>query len=125
MTFNFNKNWRTTTALCVVSTIAVATTAYAANNGGLSNWDKRLHLNRFIKLFAEIENNKGSNKDDIEQGQQSEIDKWKLCVPISRSQSDLPSKVIPARINGHHARRHAGAAQPIYRKVTLTLFDDE
>lgn len=64
MTFEFKKNWRATTALCIVSTIAVATTAYAANSDGLSNWDKRFHLNRFFKLFAEVENNKGGNKDN-------------------------------------------------------------
>jgi len=62
MTFKFKTNWRTTTALCVVSTIALAaTTAYAAGNGGLSNWDKRLQINRFLKLFAAIENGKGNN----------------------------------------------------------------
>ena len=61
----FKNNWRTTTALCIASTIAVATTAYASNSGGLSNWDKRFHLNRFLKLFAEVENNKGNgNKDN-------------------------------------------------------------
>ena len=61
----FKNNWRTTTALCIASTIAVATTAYASNPGGLSNWDKRFHLNRFLKLFAEVENNKGKgNKDN-------------------------------------------------------------
>ncbi len=68
MTFKLKKHLRTTTALCIASTIAVATTAYAANSGGLSNWDKRLHLNRFLKLFAEIEtgnsNNKNNNKDN-------------------------------------------------------------
>jgi phospholipase C len=63
MTFNFRTNWRTTTALCIASTIALATTAYAANSGGLSNWDKRLHLNRFLKLFAEIENGKNNNNN--------------------------------------------------------------
>src|SRR5579864_5746960 len=46
----FKSHWRTTTALCIVSTIAVATTAYAGN-GGLSNWDKRFHLNRYLKMF--------------------------------------------------------------------------
>jgi phospholipase C len=64
MTFNFKTNWRTTTALCIASTIAFATTAaYAANHGGLSDWDKRFHLNRFLKLFAEIESGKNNNKD--------------------------------------------------------------
>ncbi len=63
MTFKFKKHLRTTTALCIASTIAVATTAYAANSGGLSNWDKRLHLNRFLKLFAEVEGTKNTKND--------------------------------------------------------------
>jgi phospholipase C len=63
MPFNFRTHWRTTTALCIASTIALATTAYAANSGGLSNWDKRFHLNRFLKLFAEIENGKNNNNN--------------------------------------------------------------
>src|ERR1700743_1250568 len=80
MTFKFKTNWRTTTALCVVSTIALATTAVAANNGGLSNWDKSLHLNRFLKLFGALENeankveNKGKDKDPT--------DKLKTASPI-------------------------------------------
>ena len=62
MTFKFKNHLRTTTALCIASTIAVAaTTAYASGLGGLSNWDKRFHLNRFHKLFAAIENGKNNN----------------------------------------------------------------
>src|SRR5579872_7498655 len=50
MTLKFKNHWRTTTALCIASTIALAaTTAYASGLGGLSNWDKRFHLNRFHK----------------------------------------------------------------------------
>src|SRR5690348_13165569 len=45
MTFTFRKHWRTTSALCVVSAIAVTTAAYAANTGGHSDWDKRPHPN--------------------------------------------------------------------------------
>jgi phospholipase C len=63
MTFKFKNHWRTTTALCIASTIALAaTTAYASGIGGLSNWDKRFHLNRFLKLVAELENGKNDNK---------------------------------------------------------------
>jgi phospholipase C len=69
MTFDYKKNWRTTTALCVVSTIAVATAAYAANSGGLSDWDKRLHPNRFKQienLLSKIENDANKSKDPTE-----------------------------------------------------------
>ena len=68
MTFNFKTDWRTTTALCIVSTIALATTAYAANHGGLSDWDKRFHLNRFLKLFAEVEAGKNNKDKDPSNG---------------------------------------------------------
>jgi phospholipase C len=48
MTFNFKKQWRTTTALCIASTIAVTTAAYAANYGGRSDWDRRPHHNHHM-----------------------------------------------------------------------------
>jgi len=38
----FKKRWRTTTALCIVSTLAVGTVAYAADMGR-SSWDTRSH----------------------------------------------------------------------------------
>jgi phospholipase C len=73
MTLNLKKDWRTTTALCFVSTIAVATAAYAAN-GGRSNWDKRPHHNR----FANQDNNKnGNNNKD-----KDPADKLKTASPI-------------------------------------------
>ena len=50
------KSWRTTTALCVVSTVAVATAAYAASHSnGVSNWDLRPHHNRFANTGNKIE----------------------------------------------------------------------
>ena len=40
--FEFKKRWRATTALCIVSTLAVGTVAYAAD-WGRSSWDTRSH----------------------------------------------------------------------------------
>jgi phospholipase C len=40
--FEFKRRWRATTALCIVSTLAVGTVAYAANSGR-SNWDMSSH----------------------------------------------------------------------------------
>ncbi|MET0219620.1 MAG: phosphoesterase, partial [Tardiphaga sp.] len=40
------KSWRATTALCVIATLAIQTTAYAA--GGISDWDTRAHPNRYV-----------------------------------------------------------------------------
>ena len=54
-----NLKWRTTTALCIVSTMAVATAAYAASNGR-SSWDLRSHPNRFINLFANAQKPAGN-----------------------------------------------------------------
>jgi phospholipase C len=40
------RKWRTTTAICLASTVAVATVAYA-QTAGRSGWDLRAHPNRF------------------------------------------------------------------------------
>jgi phospholipase C len=64
MTFNFKTRLRTTTALCIVSTIAVAATAYAANSGGLSSWDMRQHPNRFLKNVIKEINQEASGKNN-------------------------------------------------------------
>jgi phospholipase C len=40
--FDLSRRWRATTALCIVSTLAVATASYGAE-WGRSNWDKRSH----------------------------------------------------------------------------------
>jgi phospholipase C len=56
MTFNFKTNWRTTTALCIVSTIAFATTAYAANFGGLGGLGGFGALGALEQLIIDIEN---------------------------------------------------------------------
>jgi phospholipase C len=42
-TFDLRRRWRTTTALCIVSTLAVVTASYAAD-WGRSNWDSRSHF---------------------------------------------------------------------------------
>ena len=43
MGLTLKKSWRATTALCVIATFAIQTTAYAA--GGVSDWDTRAHPN--------------------------------------------------------------------------------
>jgi phospholipase C len=75
MTLNLKKNWRTTTALCFVSTIAVATAAYAAN-GGRSSWDKRPHHNRFADNAKNTDKNNNNKKD------KDPADKLKTASPI-------------------------------------------
>jgi phospholipase C len=68
MTFNFRNHWRTTTSLCFVSTIAVATMAYAAN-GGRSNWDHIPYHNHHTNKGGDNDrgnnnhNNQGNNGD--------------------------------------------------------------
>ncbi len=56
------KNWRTTTALCVVSTMAVATASYAAGDWGRSSWDLRSHPNRFL---AQLQNTINQDLNNI------------------------------------------------------------
>jgi phospholipase C len=66
--FNFRTRWRATTALCIASTMAVATASYAANSG-VSNWDTRAHLNRFKvvqDIFKQIQNDANAKSDPTE-----------------------------------------------------------
>ncbi len=42
LSFSLKNRWRATTALCVVSTLAIVTASYGAE-WGRSNWDKRKH----------------------------------------------------------------------------------
>ena len=57
MTLNFKTHWRTTTALCIATTIALATTAYAANLGGAIE-----HLVADLEHGNNGNNNNGNNK---------------------------------------------------------------
>jgi len=64
MTFSFKVHWRTTTALCIASTIAVTTAAYAANHNGRSDWDLRPHhLNNANNNNGNNGNNGKKDKD--------------------------------------------------------------
>jgi phospholipase C len=56
-TFDLRRRWRTTTALCIVSTLAVVTASYAAD-WGRSNWDSRSH---FHPGEQNQNNNNGNN----------------------------------------------------------------
>jgi phospholipase C len=58
------RKWRSTTALCIVSTVAIATLSYAGDGHGRSNWDKRPHKSdRGDKNDKQGKNNKGNAKD--------------------------------------------------------------
>jgi phospholipase C len=64
-TFNLRTRWRATTALCIASTMAVASASYAAD-WGRSSWDKRKHPNRFNvvqDIIKKIENDANGKKD--------------------------------------------------------------
>jgi phospholipase C len=64
-TFNLRTRWRATTALCIASTMAVASASYAAD-WGRSSWDKRRHPNRFNvvqDIIKKIENDANGKKD--------------------------------------------------------------
>jgi phospholipase C len=64
-TFNLRTRWRVTTALCIASTMAAATAAYAGKFG-LSDWDTRAHPNRFAvvqDIIKKIEDDAKGKKD--------------------------------------------------------------
>jgi len=69
MTFSLKQHWRTTSALCFASVIAVTTAAYAANFAGHSDWDKRPHPNH----------HNGNNGNDHDKGNESGV---KTASPI-------------------------------------------
>jgi phospholipase C len=70
--FELRKKWRATTALCIVSTLAVGTAAYAAD-WGRSSWDKRSHSHA---------GNPNQSGHDSEDKGSHESDKAKTATPI-------------------------------------------
>src|SRR5580700_12285067 len=63
MTFNFKTNWRTTTALCIASTIAFATAAHAASP--LSLLDQLIaDLENDLRILSLTGNNNNNNNKD-------------------------------------------------------------
>ena len=77
-TFNLRKRWRATTALCIVSTMAVVTAGYAANNFGRSDWDLRAHPNR----HNDHGNNNGGNQNGGNGNGQGSTEAGKTASPI-------------------------------------------
>ena len=60
-TLSSRTRFRATTALCLASTVAFVTAAYASD-WGRSGWDKRLHFNRFMNNNEH--NNNGNNNNN-------------------------------------------------------------
>jgi phospholipase C len=77
MSFDFKNSLRTTTAICLISTISVATAAYAASSGGLSDWDKRPHHTNDGKNGGKDNGNDNGNNND-----KNPADKLKTASPI-------------------------------------------
>jgi phospholipase C len=61
--FELRKKWRATTALCIVSTLAVGTAAYAADLGR-SSWDKRTHSHAGTQNLSDHDGDKGNHASD-------------------------------------------------------------
>jgi phospholipase C len=73
------RKWQATTALCVVSMVAVATAGYAANKMGRSSWDLRSHPNRFID---KADKDLGAKKPGKGNGGGDPSDSTKTASPI-------------------------------------------
>src|SRR6201996_8732935 len=58
-TMTSRTRFRATTALCLASTVAFVSAAYA-HDWGRSSWDKRPHLNRFLKEILALEESKNN-----------------------------------------------------------------
>ncbi len=86
MIFDFKNSLRATTAICLVSTVSIATVAYAASWGGVSNWDKRPHHNRFAHDGRNGGNNGNHNGSGNGNGNNNNnndpADKLKTASPI-------------------------------------------
>jgi len=77
------RKWQATTALCVVSMVAVATAGYAASNMGRSSWDLRSHPNRFInKVDNLLDKDSGIKKPGKGNGGGDSSDGVKTVSPI-------------------------------------------
>jgi phospholipase C len=68
------KRWRATTALCIVSTLAVGTVAYAADSGR-SSWDTRSHSDQ-------NQNNNGKNGNNGNNNSKNPGETAKTASPI-------------------------------------------
>ena len=77
MTFSLKKHWRTTSALCFASVIAVTTAAYAASHGGHSDWDKRPHPNHHNGNNGNNGDNDGHGKDH-DSGAKTASPRWEI-----------------------------------------------
>jgi phospholipase C len=86
MIFDFKNSLRTTTAICLISTMAVATAAYAASSGGLSDWDKRPHQTNKGNGNNNGKNNDGNNNNgnnnNGNNNDKNPADKLKTASPI-------------------------------------------
>src|ERR1700731_3611485 len=81
--FEFKRRWRATTALCIVSTLAVGTVAYAANSGR-SNWDTRSHSPNGDQNQNDNNDNNGKNGKNANNGNNSKspAETPKTATPI-------------------------------------------
>src|SRR3984885_4566734 len=78
-TLHLRIKWRTTTALCIVSAMVVATASYAAGDFGRSSWDLRSHPSN-----SGNDNNGGNNHadNDHDNNGKDNKDKGKTASPI-------------------------------------------
>src|SRR5437762_1301908 len=63
LSFDLRHRWRSTTALCVVSTLAIVTASYGAE-WGRSSWDKRKHDTHRHHSGQDNGNNNGHDHDN-------------------------------------------------------------
>ena len=105
MTFGLKKHWRTTTALCIASMIAVTTAAYAANFGGHSDWDKRPHPNH----------HNGNNDGNSETGKNKDND------PANNVKTASPIKHVIVLIGENRGLDHTfGVYKPKGQGQTIS-----
>jgi len=102
-TFILRTRWRATTALCIASTMAVASASYAAD-WGRSKWDKEKHPNRFNMvqdIIKKIENDANGKKDPADWRQDRFGRSSMSSVLIERTAASItPSRVYKPKGQG-------------------------
>jgi phospholipase C len=104
MIFDFKNSLRTTTAICLISTMAVATAAYAASSGGLSDWDKRSHPSN--KGNNNGSNNNGNNNNNSGKGNNNNGNNNNNNDPANKLKTASPIKHVIVLIGENRGLDH-------------------
>jgi phospholipase C len=115
-TLNSRRRFRTTTALCIVSTMTLVTAAYASD-WGRSGWDKRPHPNRFMNHEHNKNNNDHNGNGDNGNGNHGAS----ASNPADSLKTASPIKHVIVLIGENRGLDHTfGIYKPKGKKETIS-----